>query len=75
MSSTHKAIWCAAKSRSNRDGATEFIALASLRKTAPFPKPAPHLLRRGQLELVETWLFNSDGRFQLHTIAELQMNR
>lgn len=61
--------------RSNRDSATESTALASLRNTAPFPKPAPHLLRRGQLELAETWLFNTDGRFQLRTIAEPQMNR
>lgn len=61
--------------RSNRDGVTESTALTSLRNTAPFPKPAPHLLKRGQLELAETWLFNTDGRFQLRTIAEPQMDR
>jgi periplasmic protein TonB len=58
--------------RSNRDRATEAAALASLRSTAPFPKPAAALLRHGNVELVETWLFNNDGRFQLRTIAEPQ---
>lgn len=61
--------------RSNRDRETETIALAALRNSAPFPKPAAHLLKRGQLELAETWLFNNDGRFQLRTIAQPQMDR
>lgn len=61
--------------RSNRDRETEATALASLRGAAPFPKPAPHLLRHGRLELAETWLFNTDGRFQLRTIAEPQMDQ
>lgn len=60
--------------RSNRDRATEATALATLRSTAPFPKPAPALLRNGKVELMETWLFNGDGRFQLRTIAEPQMD-
>lgn len=60
--------------RSNRDRATENTALSSLRAAAPFPKPASSLLRNGRVELVETWLFNNDGRFQLRTIAEPQMN-
>lgn len=60
--------------RSNRDRATESTALSSLRAAAPFPKPAASLLRNGRVELVETWLFNNDGRFQLRTIAEPQMN-
>ena len=58
--------------RSNRDGETEATALATLRRTAPFPKPASHLLRRGHVEITETWLFNNDGRFQLRTIAQPQ---
>lgn len=58
--------------RSNRDRATEMTALATLRKTAPFPKPAAHLLRNGRVEVLETWLFNNDGRFQLRTVAEAQ---
>jgi protein TonB len=61
--------------RSNRDNQTESIALASLRSTAPFPKPMPHLLRHGRLEISETWLFNNDGRFQLRTIAQPQMDQ
>lgn len=61
--------------RSNRDSETESTALATLRNSAPFPKPASHLLRRGQLELSETWLFNNDGRFQLRTIAQPQMDQ
>ncbi|MGH8808889.1 MAG: hypothetical protein ACREX0_13520 [Noviherbaspirillum sp.] len=61
--------------RSNRDRETEATALATLRNSAPFPKPAAHLLRRGQLEMSETWLFNNDGRFQLRTIALPQMDQ
>ncbi|MES2535792.1 MAG: energy transducer TonB [Pseudomonadota bacterium] len=60
--------------RSNRDQVTEATALATLRNTAPFPKPASHLLRQGRVELLESWLFNSDGRFQLRSIALPQMN-
>jgi protein TonB len=60
--------------RTNHDRTTEATALASLRNTAPFPKPASHLLQRGRVEISETWLFNNDGRFQLRTIAEPQMN-
>lgn len=60
--------------RSNHDRETEATALASLRNSAPFPQPATHLLRHGRLEISETWLFNNDGRFQLRTIAEPQMD-
>ncbi len=61
-------------SRSNRDSATEATALASLRVAAPFPKPPANLLQNGRIELSETWLFNNDGRFQLRSIAQPQMN-
>ncbi len=61
--------------RSNRDRETESTALASLRNAAPFPRPASHLMRHGKLELSETWLFNNDGRFQLRTIAQPQMDQ
>lgn len=60
--------------RSNHDGATQATALASIKNTAPFPKPASHLLRNGRVEITETWLFNKDGRFQLRTIAQPQMS-
>lgn len=59
--------------RSNHDRATEATALATLRKSAPFPKPSPHLLRNGRLEMHESWLFNNDGRFQLRSLALVQM--
>ncbi|WP_136420272.1 hypothetical protein [Herbaspirillum sp. ST 5-3] len=61
--------------RSNHDRETESIALASLRNAAPFPRPASHLVRHGKLEISETWLFNNDGRFQLRTIAQPQMDK
>ncbi|TFV98569.1 hypothetical protein E4K72_17240 [Oxalobacteraceae bacterium OM1] len=60
--------------RSNRDRENEATALASLRNSQPFPKPASHLLSHGRLEVSETWLFNNDGRFQLRTIAQPQMD-
>ena len=60
--------------RSNHDRETEATALASLRRSAPLPRPASHLLRHGRVEISETWLFNNDGRFQLRTIAEPQMD-
>jgi len=60
--------------RSNRDRDTEATALATLRKSAPFPKPAPNLLRNGRIEMVESWLFNNDGRFQLRSLALAQMD-
>ena len=61
--------------RSNRDRETEAIALASLKNAAPFPKPGAHLLRQGHVDILESWLFNNDGRFQLRTIAQPQMDR
>ena len=60
--------------RSNRDGAAESTALASLRAAAPFPKPPANLLQNGRIELSETWLFNNDGRFQLRSIAQPQLS-
>jgi protein TonB len=60
--------------RSNHDRVTEATALATLRRSAPFPKPSPHLLRNGRLEMHESWLFNNDGRFQLRSLALVQMN-
>ena len=60
--------------RSNRDRANEATALASIKSTAPFPKPAEHLLRSGRVDVTETWLFNNDGRFQLRTIAQKQLD-
>lgn len=61
--------------RSNRDSANEAVVLRSIKNTAPFPKPRPNLLRNGRLEITETWLFNNDGRFQLRSIAQAQMDQ
>jgi protein TonB len=47
------------------------VAMRSVRAAA-FPVPPPELLRRGQLEVVETWLFRDDGRFQVRTLAAPQ---
>ncbi|MBI3713143.1 MAG: hypothetical protein HY253_09310 [Burkholderiales bacterium] len=55
--------------RSNKDREAEQTALASLIRAQDFPAPSVDWLRQGKLELIETWLFNSDGRFQLRTIA------
>ncbi|MDQ9169520.1 TonB family protein [Oxalobacteraceae bacterium R-40] len=61
--------------RSNRDRTAESTALESLKRTTPFPKPAPHLLRHGKVDISESWLFNNDGRFQLRSVALPQMDR
>ena len=60
--------------RSNHDKTTENIALSSISKASPFPKPMSHLLNNRKLDITETWLFNTDGRFQLRTIALPQMD-
>lgn len=60
--------------RSNHDGETETIAMHSLRAASPLPRPSANLLHNGQLDVIETWLFNDDGRFQLRTIALPQMD-
>jgi len=61
--------------RSNHDRQTVTAALASLRESAPLPPPPRHLLHRGRVEVAETWLFDDDGRFQLRSIAQAQMNQ
>lgn len=61
--------------RTNHDSVTEATALSSLRNTAPFPRPAASLLRNGKLEISETWLFNNDGRFQVRSVAQPQMEQ
>jgi protein TonB len=45
-------------------------AAASVLRAAPFPRPRPELLRDGgRLALIETWLFDYQGRFRLRTLA------
>ncbi|MDE1183507.1 energy transducer TonB [Paraburkholderia sp.] len=59
--------------RTNGDDEAEGTALATLRRSAPFPQPPAKLLNaRGQVELFEDWLFNDDGKFQLRTFANPQ---
>ncbi|AOI41620.1 energy transducer TonB family protein [Burkholderia oklahomensis] len=59
--------------RSNGDDEAEGIALASLRRAAPLPSPPTKMLDgRGQVELMESWLFNDNGQFQLRTKAAPQ---
>ncbi|EAY69469.1 hypothetical protein BDAG_02228 [Burkholderia dolosa AU0158] len=59
--------------RSNGDSEAEALALASLRRSAPLPPPPSRLLDgNGQVEVMEGWLFNDDGRFQLQSTASAQ---
>ncbi|WP_175102615.1 energy transducer TonB family protein [Pararobbsia alpina] len=59
--------------RTNGDDLAERVAMTSLKRSAPFPPPPKALLNRaGQVELMEAWLFNNDGRFQLQTLASAQ---
>ncbi|AOK66965.1 energy transducer TonB [Burkholderia multivorans] len=59
--------------RSNGDSEAEALALASLRRSAPLPAPPSRLLDGdGRLELMEGWLFNDDGHFQLQSTASAQ---
>lgn len=60
--------------RSNGDSVTVATALSALRSAAPFPPPPNNLLNHGRMEILETMLFNNDGRFQLRSIAEPQLD-
>jgi len=59
--------------RTNGDPGAERAALASLRRASPLPQPPEDLLdARGHLDLMEDWLFNNNGKFQLHEFASPQ---
>ncbi|RDU95708.1 TonB family protein [Trinickia dinghuensis] len=59
--------------RTNGDDEAEATALAALRRASPLPPPPAKLLNgRGQVELMEDWLFNDDGKFQLRELAAPQ---
>ena len=59
--------------RTNGDDEAEATALSTLRRSSPLPPPPRRLLDgRGHLELMEDWLFNDNGRFQLRTLASPQ---
>ena len=56
--------------RDNGDDETRDAAVASVHRAAPYPRPAAALLRGGQMQFTETWLFRDDGQFQLRSMAE-----
>lgn len=58
--------------RDNGDTEATATALASLKRASPLPRPTGAVLRRGQVEYLESWLFRRDGKFQVRTLAELQ---
>jgi protein TonB len=59
--------------RTNGDDEAEATALATLRRAAPLPPPPPKLLNgHGEMEMMEDWLFNDDGKFQLRSLASPQ---
>jgi periplasmic protein TonB len=59
--------------RTNGDNEAEGTALATLRRASPLPQPPAKLLDgRGHLELMEDWLFNDNGKFQLRSFASPQ---
>jgi protein TonB len=62
----------ALKTLRSRHPPQERLALASVRAAAPLPAPPAALLRRGTLEVAETWLFREDGKFQIRSLAEAQ---
>ncbi len=59
--------------RTNGDAQAEQVALSSLQRAAPLPLPPSELFRSaGEIEIVEGWLFNDDGKFQIRTLASPQ---
>ena len=59
--------------RTNGDPGAERTALATLRRASPLPQPPQDLLDAGgRLDLMEDWLFNNNGKFQLHEFASPQ---
>lgn len=56
----------------SRDDEASKVAIASILRAAPYPKPA-HLRHSSRLlEFSETFLFNADYRFQLRSLAAPQ---
>lgn len=58
--------------RSNGIRALERRAIQSVRAAAPLPQPGTRMLKQGSTDVVETWLFRDDGRFQVRTLAMVQ---
>ena len=61
--------------RTNGDDIAEKVAITTLKRSAPLPPPPSTALNSsGQVELMEGWLFNTDGRFQLQSLAAPQQD-
>jgi protein TonB len=59
--------------RTNGDDEAEATALATLRRASPLPPPPAKLLNGvGRIDLMEDWLFNTDGKFELRELAAPQ---
>ena len=58
--------------RSNGFRELDRLAVQSVHDAAPLPIPHRALQKRGITEFVETWLFRSDSRFQIRSLAEVQ---
>jgi protein TonB len=48
-------------------------AIRTAQAASPLPAPPRALLGRGAARLTETWLYRGDNRFQLRTLAEMQL--
>lgn len=62
----------ALKTLRSRHPPQERAAIASVRAVGSLPPPPASLLRRGAIEIAETWLFRDDGKFQIRSLAEAQ---
>jgi protein TonB len=50
----------------------EQLALASVKRAAPFDAPPRSIMRGSSFEMTETWLFRNDNKFQIRSIAAPQ---
>lgn len=55
--------------RSNGYTTLSQLAMQSVRRAAPLPRPNRAFMRGGLAEFSETWLFRDDGRFQIRSLA------
>lgn len=58
--------------RSNGFSNLEQLAVQSVQRAAPLPRPGRQFARNGIVEFSETWLFQDDGRFQIRLLALVQ---
>jgi protein TonB len=58
--------------RGNGHRSLEQLALASVKRAAPFDAPPRQLMRNNVVEVTETWLFRHDDKFQIRSIAAPQ---